>query len=142
MKDGISLLIVTIAIAVMLILVSTASVIGNNAIKSANFEEYVSTLNRVQTLVNEYYVENKELPVINQIVSKESLGNEFMSQVSNNSDLDNNLYVLDISKLNMPTIDMGNGTAATKDVFIVAEDTHNVYYMKGFKYKNVVYYIK
>lgn len=142
MKNGVSLLIVVIAIAVMLVLVSTATVMGNNVISTANFEEYISNLNRVQTLVNEYKVENKSLPITNQVVSKESLGSEFMSQVSNTGDLDNNLYIIDISKLNMPNIEIGNGTIENKDIFLVSENTNNVYYMRGFKYKNIIYYIK
>ncbi len=141
MKKGVSLLIVSVAIVVMLILVSSASIIGSNAINSANFEEYTNVLARVNNLVNEYVVENNALPVTNEIVSKESLGNEFLNQVDENGDLENDFYVVDMSKINVPTIELGNGSVAGKDVFIVAANSNNVYYMMGFKYKGRTYYI-
>lgn len=141
MKKGVSLLIVSVAIVVMLILVSSASIIGSNAINSANFEEYINVISRVSNLVNEYIVENNSLPITNEIVSKESLGNEFLNQVDKNGDLENDFFVVDMSKINVPIIELGNGSVASKDVFIVASNSNNVYYMRGFKYKDKTYYI-
>lgn len=38
------------------------------------------------------------------------------------------------------TIKRGQGTVMDKNVFVVAENTNNVYYIKGFKYKGKVYF--
>ena len=53
MKKGVTLLVVILAISIMLILISTASVIGSKSIITANFEEYNLVLQIVSDEVNE-----------------------------------------------------------------------------------------
>ena len=139
-KSGISLVIVATAVIIMLTLISVASVIGSNAITSANFDEYISNIRRVADDVNEYYIENKTLPVINEIVTASSISDEFKGEVTLNGDLNNKLFVIDVSLLKDSTIKNGTGTVQNQDVYLVAEDTNNVYYMKGFNYKSKTYY--
>ena len=38
------------------------------------------------------------------------------------------------------TIKSGKSSVADRDVYVVATNTNNVYYLKGFKYKGKVYY--
>jgi type II secretory pathway pseudopilin PulG len=140
MKRGISLVVVVVAITVMLIVISSASVIGFNAINTANFDEYQSVLDRVSSAVNQYYLENSSLPINNMVVAKESCDNSFLSAVSDNGDLENNLFVINMDKLNISTIEQGRGTVASGDVFLVSQNTNNIYYLKGYKYKSAMYY--
>ncbi|MEG0872712.1 MAG: hypothetical protein RSE00_01910 [Clostridia bacterium] len=140
MKKGMTLVIVTVAITVMLILITAASVIGSGAITTANFEEYNSTLSRVSNVVNEYYMENKELPVTGEVISAQSLGNDFLVNLKEKSDEQNPLFVVDMTKITDSTIKKGRGTISSQDVFLVTQNTQNIYYMKGFKYKSHVYY--
>lgn len=140
-KMGVSLIIVSTAVAIMLLLISVASVVGTNAIKSANFDEYMSVLNRVSDEVNMYYIENDRLPISSQsVVNYSTLPVEFKNTLSTKNDVNNKLFLVDVSLLKDKTIDKGKGTFDNKDVFLVAEDTHNVYYLKGFKYKSKMYY--
>ena len=44
------------------------------------------------------------------------------------------------SKLNDYNIKKGRGNVENKDVFLVTENTNNVYYLKGFKYRGKVYF--
>ena len=140
MKKGISMVTVLIAVSVMMILVSSVSVIGSSAISSANFEEYKSKVERVADEINIYINENGTLPITNQIVSINSLGGDFLEAVKEKNDLSNKFYVVDISKLNDYSIDKGKGNLNNKDVFLIAENSNNVYYLKGFKYKGKVYF--
>ena len=140
MKKGLSLSTVIIAISIMLILVSSVSVIGSSAITSANFEEYKSNIERVSDDVNIYVTDNGTLPVTNEVIAINSLGQDFLNQVKENGDLANKFYVVDISKLNDYNIKKGRGTVDNKDVFLVTENTNNVYYLKGFKYRGKVYF--
>ncbi len=140
MKKGVSLIVAVAAITIMIILISAASVVGSGAIATANFEEYKALLNRVSDNVNEYYVENGSLPLNGEVVSFSALGSEFANAIVTNNDAANTLYVIDISKLKDSTITKGNGTVKDKDVFLVAANSNNVYYMKGFKYKSKVYF--
>lgn len=140
MKKGLSLSTVVIAISIMLILVSSVSVIGSSAITSANFEEYKSNIDRVSDEVNIYVTDNGTLPATNEVIAINSLGQDFLNQVKGNGDLANKFYLVDISKLNDYNIKKGRGNVENKDVFLVTENTNNVYYLKGFKYRGKVYF--
>ena len=140
MKKGLSLSTVVIAISIMLILVSSVSVIGSSAITSANFEEYKSNIDRVSDEVNIYVTDNGTLPVTNEVIAINSLGQDFLNQVKENGDLANKFYLVDISKLNDYNIKKGRGNVENKDVFLVTENTNNVYYLKGFMYRGKVYF--
>lgn len=140
MKKGVSLLIVIIAVSIMLILISTASVIGRRAIISANFEEFNSVLQRVSDEVNQYYIEYGELPVKIENISAQSYP-EFYSYLSKKTgDTGSKFYIVDMDKLNDMTIEKGRGQTASKDVFVVAEDSLNVYYLAGFSYNKETYF--
>ncbi len=140
MKKGVSMMTVLIAVSVMMILISSVSVIGSSAISSANFEEYKSKVERVADEINIYINENGTLPITNQSVSINSLGEDFLEAAKEKNDLSNKFYVVDVSKLNDYRIDNGKGNLNNKDVFLIAENSNNVYYLKGFKYKGKVYF--
>ncbi len=139
-KSGLTLIILITAIVVMMIIITSASVIGSNAIAAANFEEYKASLSRVQDNINVYYLTNGKLPITNEIVSGKSLGVNFYNNIIENGDENNRLYVVDISLVNNDTIRKGLGNVINKDVFLVAEKSHNIYYLKGFKFNGQVVY--
>ena len=140
MRKGVSLTTVVIAITVMMILIASVSGIGSSAINSANFEEYKSEIERVANEVNLYITENDTLPTTNEVISINTLESEFLNSLNENNDISNKLYVVDISKLNDYNLEKGKGTVSDKDVFVVAEDSNNVYYLKGFRYRGKVYF--
>lgn len=140
MKKGVSLTTVVIAITVMIILIASVSVIGSSAINTANFEEYKSEIERVSNEVNLYITQNKELPVTNDVISANSLGEDFLNNLKNKNDLTNKLYVVDVTKLSDDNIEKGKGNLTDKDIFVVTENTNNVYYLKGYRYKGKVYF--
>lgn len=137
-KSGVTLMVLVTATIVMMIIITSASVIGANSVASAKLEEYKSSLFRVQDNINTYYLENNMLPVTNEVVAANSLGTSFYNNIIENNDENNKLFVVDVSLLNNETIKKGKGTVADKDVFLVAENTHNIYYIKGFEYKGQV----
>lgn len=140
MKKGVTLSIVLIAIVVMITIITTASVVGSSAISTANFEDFKSNVSRMADAVNEYYIKNKELPVTNEIVAADSVTNELRQLLTTRGDINSKLYVVDINKISDPTIENGTGNINNKDVYIVAENSLNVYYLKGYKYKSVKYF--
>lgn len=140
LKSGITFSVLIVAIVIMLIVISTAAVVGAGSISSANFEKYQSELRWVADDVNEYYLENKTLPVTDEFVSFDSLNSELKAKIENNSDAYSNLYVIDVTKLNDANIENGKGSVSDKDVYIVSDKTQNVYYLKGYKYKDTIYY--
>lgn len=139
-KRGVTLLVVLTATIVMLIIMTSAAVIGAGAISSANLEEYKNGISRVQDNINEYYLEVGSLPVLNEVVAPNSLGSDFYEAVALNSDENNKLYVVNVALLSNDTIRNGRGTLKNQDVYLVAENTHNVYYVGGFSNRGKIYY--
>lgn len=139
MKKGISMMMLVIATSVMMILITSASVIGINSINTANFEEYKSVLERVEDDVNYYYVKNGTLPIKEsngfEIVDKASINIEFYNQVIEEGDSTDILYIIDLEKLEDSTINFNDN-----DIFVVAKNSHNVYSLNGFSYKSKTYY--
>lgn len=140
MKRGVTVSTLSVAIAIMLILVSVSSVAGIRAIKTAAYEEFTSKMVRLSDDVNIYVKKNGSMPVKNEIVSRAGMNSTLTALLTNNGDANNTLYVIDLSKLTTESINMGEGTTENLDVFLVAENTLNVYYLKGFEYKGERYY--
>lgn len=140
MKKGITVSTLTITVIIMLILISISTVVGIRSIKTASYEEFLSKVSRVSDDINQYLLENKKLPITDEIVAKEGLPNRLKLEISNNQDDYNNLYVVDMNKLRSENVKIGFGTINDLDVFLVSENTCNVYYLKGFEYKNNTYY--
>lgn len=140
MKKGLTISILAITIAVMFILVTTATVIGSASINSVMYEEYISKLKRVSSDVNIYYNKNAELPITGEVVTKDALNNEINQEILDNNDSLEEFYVIDMSKLKTYSVNIGYGTKDSSDIFVVTNNSHNVYYLKGFKYKGITYY--
>ena len=134
-KRGVTFSVVIVAIVIMLILVSSASVIGTRSISTANFEEYKSEIGRVHNDVNAYYIKNKTLPVKNEIIDISSLDTEFKSILNQNGDNTSSLYVVDVALLEDATIKNGKGTVVTKDVYLVSSQNQNIYYHLSYFYQ-------
>lgn len=143
MKKGITVSSLVIAITIMLILVSTATVVGVRSIKTASYEEFISEILRVSDDVNDYYLRNDGLPISDtqiEIISKAGLSASLKKEILSNGDEYNNLYVVDMNKLKSESVKIGYGTISNLDVFLVAENSNNVYYYKGIVYKGVTYH--
>lgn len=140
MKRGITVSILVVTIIVMFALVTTTTVVGTRAIQTAMYEEFLSKIERVSNDVNKYYVDNNSLPTTLEIIAKEGLPDEFKSELNTKNDATNNLFVIDMTKLRTESVNIGKGSVEDLDVFVVAENTNNIYYLKGIEYKGVEYY--
>ena len=140
MKKGITVSILAITVVIMFILITTATVAGTRTIQTAMYEEFISKVERVSNDVNKYVVDNKSLPTTLEIIAKEGLANELKAELNQNNDSANNLFVIDMIKLRTESVNIGKGSVEDMDVFVVAENTNNVYYLKGIKYRGKTYY--
>ena len=140
MKKGITVSILAITVMVMFVLATTATVIGTSAIQTVAYEEFLSKITRVSNAVNKYVVDNDTLPTTSEIIAKEGLPIKLLTEIANNNDSSNNLFVVDMSRLRVESVNIGSGTVADMDVFVVAENTNNVYYLKGIEYKGNSYH--
>lgn len=140
-KKGVTTTVVVIAVVIMFIILTTATVIGSRNIDTVNYEEYKSQLTRVADSVNEYIVKNDELPTNGQIVAKANITETLKKELDDNDDLEeNDLFVVDMSMIDVNNVNKGKGTIDSRDVFLVAENSNNVYYYKGYKFRGTMYY--
>ena len=139
-KRGVTTAVIVLAVVIMFIILTTATVIGSRSVDTVNYEEFVSQVTRVSNSVNEYIVKNDELPTTFESVAKSGFTSDLQNEITQNGDTNNNLYVVDMSKLNVNNISIGNGNVSDRDVFLVAENTNNVYYYKGYRFRGTMYY--
>ena len=140
MKKGITTATIILAVVIMFILVTSTAAIGSNAIRTVNYEEYISKIKRVSDSVNEYMTKNDELPTTGVVISKADLDDDFSAELTANNDEDSNLFIVDMVKIKVTGVNIGKGTVEDRNNFLVSEDTGNVYYYKGYKYKEMRYY--
>lgn len=140
MKKGVTMSVVLIAIIIMIILITSASVVGSTSIATARYEEFKSAVARVADNINEYYIENGVLPIKKEAIATSSLNADFRNELSRKGDLEDKLYVIDMGKINDASITIGRSSTASEDVFLVSEKSQNVYYLKGVTFKKVKYY--
>ena len=140
MKRGITVSILAVTVTIMFILITTTTVAGTRTIQTAMYEEFISKIERVSNDVNKYFVDNKSLPTTLEIIAKEGLDDQLKDELNNNNDATNNLFVVDMSRIRTESVNIGKGTVEDMDVFVVAENTNNIYYLKGVKYRGKTYY--
>jgi len=140
LKKGITTSVLLVALVIMSILIGSATIVGTNAIKTANYEDFKSEMSRIKDMVNDYSVKNDVLPVKNEIVATSTMPDTLRNEISKNGDLNENFYVIDMNKINDSTISIGRGDVSNSDVFLVTDSTQNIYYLKGYTYKSKIYY--
>ena len=140
MKRGITISILAVTVVLMITLVTTSTVVGTRTIQTAAYEEFLSKTQRVSNDVNKYVIDNGSLPTTLEIIAKEGLPSGLATEINNNNDTANNLFVIDMTKIRTESVNIGKGTVEDMDVFIVAENTNNVYYLKGVEYRGTTYY--
>lgn len=146
-KKGISLMSLVVTIAVVLILTTTITVSFNTVYVATKKKDFANEIYNIQKLVDMYYYRNEEYPVVSQyenmIVDLSQLNNEDKQQFANETDDLSSILVLkrlDLYETGVNESKNGHGTVEDKDIYCVSEKTGLVYYIKGKRFSNDVYY--
>ena len=135
-ERGITLimLILTIIIMALLLGIVVSNIDIGGDIRNYNYMK--ADIELLETKIMTYYNKNGSLPTTGGAITeaKNILGNQASSRDNDN------YYQIDISKLYNITLNYGGGTLANKDIYIVNEQSHNVYYLKGVIYQENIYY--
>lgn len=145
-KQGISLVILVITIIVMII-IATVSIVGiNNLLIDANKQNFADELKGLEDVIEEYYLAYGSLPVkglsmtCDETIEKLKENKELLrEEITKNGDINNSFYTVDLTKLEIQTPERGT-TTDELDIFIVATNTLRVYYLKGEKIGNNIYF--
>ena len=141
-KKGISLIVLSITIVVMIILASTIIVSYNGILEDTLKKDFANEIYSIQKLVEQYKFLNNEYPIseehildINQIEEKYRFEFEKEKIIYNTI----KLYVIDLSKCDVQNVKRGNGKIKD-DIYVVSKETGQVYYMMGVKISDMKYY--
>lgn len=139
-KKGISLVILIIMIIVMIILASVVIYISADMVNDSKKAAFVSDLTLIEDLVDEYYLNNETLPVIEEVsYSKSGFTalitegiDELTNEISSNNDDEATFYEVDLDKIDVQSTSRGlKLDGDNTDVYFVSSKTFNVYYLKG-----------
>lgn len=162
-KQGVSLVVLLITVAVMLILLTVIIVTVDNVSNNSKLATFASDLSTVEDLTTAYYMQNNSFPVkvesgkteeemaLTQAEILTKVGEEnkakFIDELILNNEYNSEsddlgeFYSIDLSKLDIDSSKRGilkNGDE--KDVYVVSYPSMNIYYIKGLKAKNDIYF--
>lgn len=141
-NKGITLITLVITIVVMLILSFTISINANNYIERTKKANLDTDLQRLQEKIEIYYSKNKEIPMLNKYTN--------VAMLEKKENDNENYYVIDLDKLEGIELNYGKDFEKAKqlegeiadllDIYIINEESHVIYYPKGVKFDNKMYY--
>lgn len=141
-NNGITLITLVITIVVMLILSFTISINANNYIERTKKSNLDTDLQRLQEKIEIYYSKNKEIPVLNKYTN--------VAMLEKKENDNENYFVIDLDKLEGIELNYGKDFEKAKqlegeiadllDIYIINEESHVIYYPKGVKFDNKMYY--
>ena len=132
-EKGITLAILIITLMVMVILAGTTIYTIN---KSPNAEELNNMYADIENLDNKitlYYSRNGELPIKGEKIEN------IPEDMSINSNDNENYYEIDLGKLENVSLNFGKNSQG-KDVYIINEKSHTIYYLAGIAFEGEMYY--
>lgn len=141
-KRGVSLIVVIIAIAIILVISATAVFEGKSILTKAKKRELATDFYLMSKAISDYEFANSKLPVSSTVSLP--VPEDAKEQFQNEPDLNNSgkieLKYIDYSKLNTENLVRGLSKEGADDRYAVSEWTGRLYYLKGEKIGNDVYY--
>lgn len=152
---GVTLLVLTITIIVLLIITSITIYNSKNQLAIKNVNNLYSDIESIGAKVTDYYLKNNALPVFENayLNSRDDLDvllkrNGATENVINPND-DGAYYVINLSKLENLTLNYGrdyknwsddSSFQNYQDLYIINAVTHQIYYPLGIKLNSTVYF--
>lgn len=129
MKKGITLVTLLITLIVMIVLSTTVVVSGVSAMNNAKKMKFAAELVFMQDTVQNYMrTHENSLPIKGGVVAVQNLPQ-------------GEYYEIDMSLLGLIDTAYGNKlNADEKDIYVVSKTNNEVYYLKGLKIGNTIYY--
>lgn len=144
-QNGITLIVLMITIVVLLILASVTIRNIDTGTDIRNYNYMCADIELLKSKIINYYNEKAQIPN-NKKAQLPIIGTAFNAKTKlegQASSRDNdNYYQIDITKLYNITLNYGGGTLENEDIYIINEQSFEIYYLKGAKYENTTYHTK
>lgn len=143
-NKAITLVTLVLTIVLILLISGTMGYYTTSGLSLQKVNNMYSDIEQIQSKVDEYYIKNKDLPILNEtgIVN-------FSNSINVNDSSD--YYVIDLSKLGNMSLNYGKEFESVKasnsldtytDLYIINAQSQTIYYLKGIKYEDKFYYTK
>lgn len=142
-NKGITIITLILAIVIMLIISSIILYNAKTGIGTRHLNNMYNDIRVLKDRVDIYYSKYGKIPTIGQAYTN------IPSEISKiNPNDNNNYYVIDLESLENLTLNFGRGYKAYKneqkedenDIYIINEQSHNIYYVKGTVLDEKTYY--
>lgn len=143
-KRGVTVVALSIAVAIMAILTATVLVNIDNIIPTARKSKIAEEFSTIEEKVKEYYLTFGNYPVLNdttytkaEVVALNTVGKSdgLSAEITKNGDDSSIFFLVDLEKLRITTFKYGNNVTMD-DIYIVADLSGTVYYPKGVTVNN------
>lgn len=141
-RNGISLMVLSITIVVVIILSSTIIISYNEILEDTLKKDFSNEIYSIQKLVEGYKFLNGDYPILDEyILNMDEVDENYRFEFENESFVDGKvkLYVIDLSKCDVQNVKRGN-KINDKDIYVVSKNTGIVYYIDGVLINNMRYY--
>lgn len=137
-ERGITLIILMLVIIIMAILVAFAVKNIDIGVDIRDYNYMCADIELLESKIMTYYNNNNEIPIDETLGAIADAKTMLDGQASSK---DNDVYYkVDVKKLFNITLNYGGGTLENKDIYIINEATHEVYYLKGVQFENTTYH--
>ena len=141
-QKGITLTTLVIAIVIMMIITSTLIYNISTGSDVRRLNNMYNDITKLKDKIDLYYATHYTLPIIQ--TNYENIGN--IKEINPNDN--DNYYVIDLEALENINLTYGKDYSAYKtsnsnnltDLYIINEASHSVYYVKGIKFDEKIYY--
>lgn len=133
-QKGVTLIMLMIVIVILAILATIVIANVDTGADIRNYNYMRADIELLESKIMVYYNKNGEIPIKgDKITSPELHGQESAKDNSN-------YYEINVNLLNNVTLNYGGGTLANNDIYIINEQSHEVYYLKGAVYEDNLYH--
>lgn len=143
-EKGITLLSLVIIIALMTIISSTVVYMSLDRFEINNFSKMKNDIILLDEKVSNYYLRYNVLPVLREDDGTKKLYTYTSLDFEKNSGDNSNYYILDLEAMEGISLNYGEEGFKTPnssdDVYIINEETHTIYYVRGIELNGEQYY--
>ncbi len=125
-------LILVLLISIILIFVIIYKLV-QNGIELNKLNNVYKDIDIIEERVSIYYLNNGNIPIKNNRI-------DFYYSINPNDN--NNFYEIDLEKLENLSINYGKKEYGNDDIYIINEQSHTVYYLKGTNYNKEKFYAR
>ncbi len=139
-EKGITLIILVITVIVLVIVTYTLAINSYSSLELSKLTKLENDIQSLNDRVSAYFVENEKLPIYQEagVQTKDDLRTVLNDMSVNDGEI---YYVIDTDLLDNITLNYGSKyRTSTQDRFIINEESHVIYYIKGIVYDGEEYH--